>query len=134
MGVEVGVDAARDRARAFYNGHHHPSSLSQMVKGWHTPPRVCGGGVIAFLAQGGQRLFVASSMSHGPISYECNADPNALRADVAGIGPRAGAYRHAGGRTEGPRRIGQERDCVSGEEEFRSFVARSSAVWGVVGA
>ncbi len=27
----------------------------------------------------------------------------------------------------------QQRDCASGEEEFRSFVARSSGVWGVVG-
>jgi hypothetical protein len=35
--IEVGVDSARDRTRAFYDGHRHPFSLV-VVKGWHAPP------------------------------------------------------------------------------------------------
>ena len=34
--IQVGIDAARDRARAFYDGHRHPFLLL-VVKGWHSP-------------------------------------------------------------------------------------------------
>ncbi len=37
MHIQMGIDSARDRARALYDGHRHPF-CSQTVKGWHARP------------------------------------------------------------------------------------------------
>ena len=37
MHIQMGIDSARDQARALYDGHL-PSLLSQTVKGWHARP------------------------------------------------------------------------------------------------